>query len=398
MTVRVKLSAMMFLQYFVWGAWFVTMGTYLGQTLRFSGTQIGLAYGATALAAMISPFFVGMIADRFMATETALAALHLLGGVLMYAASRAVTFGAFYPLLVAYALCYMPTLALTNSLSFDHMREPAREFPAVRALGTIGWIVAGLLIGGLHIESTVLPLQIAAAASIVLGLYSFMLPHTPPHAAGRAIAARDILGLDALKLMGDRSFATFIIGSFLLCIPLQFYYAFTNLFLNEIGLPEPASKMSFGQMSELGFMLLLPLLLMRLGVKRILLIGMAAWALRYAFFAYGNTGPLVWMLYIGILLHGVCYDFFFVTGQIYVDQRASIEIRAAAQGFLAFITQGAGLFIGGWLSGHIVEAFTTPTGHDWRTIWLIPAGFAAAILVVFAALFSPRSTASSVPK
>jgi MFS family permease len=170
---------------------------------------------------------------------------------------------------------------------------------------------------------------------------------------------------------------------------LQFYYAFTNLFLNEIGLSEPASKMSFGQMSELGFMLLLPLLLVRLGVKRILLIGMAAWALRYAFFAYGNTGPLVWMLYAGILLHGVCYDFFFVTGQIYVDQRAPVAIRAAAQGFLALITQGAGLFIGGWLSGHIVQAFTTTHGHNWREIWLIPAAFALVILLVFAVLFAP---------
>ena len=391
MAVRVRLSGMMFLEYFVWGAWFVTMGTYLGQTLKFSGTQIGLAYGATALAAMISPFFVGMIADRFMATEKALAILHLVGGLLMYAASRAVAFGAFYPLLVAYALCYMPTLALTNSLSFDHMKEPAREFPAVRALGTIGWIVAGLLVGGLHIEPTVVPLRIAAGASIVLGLYSFLLPHTPPHAAGNAITAKDILGLDALKLMGDRSFATFIIGSFLLCIPLQFYYAFTNLFLNEIGLPEPASKMSFGQMSELGFMLLLPLLLVRLGVKRILLVGMAAWALRYAFFAYGNTGPLVWMLYAGILLHGVCYDFFFVTGQIYVDQRAAIAVRASAQGFLAFITQGAGLYIGGLLSGAVVDAFTANGHHDWQTIWLIPAGLAAGILLLFAALFSTRA-------
>jgi nucleoside transporter len=388
---RIKLSAMMFLQYFVWGAWFVTMGTYLGQTLKFSGTEIGYAYGATALSALISPFFVGMIADRFLATERALAMLHLAGGVLMYAASRAVTFGAFYPLLVAYALCYMPTLALTNSLSFDHMNDPAREFPAVRALGTIGWIAAGLLVGRLHIEPTVVPLQIAAGASIVLGLYSLMLPHTPPHAAGRALRVRDVLGLDALALMRDRSFATFIVGSFLLCIPLQFYYAFTNLYLNEIGLAEPASKMSFGQMSELGFMLLLPLLLVRLGVKRILLIGMGAWAVRYVCFAYGNIGPLAWMLYIGILLHGVCYDFFFVTGQIYVDQRAGIEIRAAAQGFLALITQGAGLFIGGWLSGHIVQTFTTPHGHDWREIWLIPAGFAVAILLVFAGLFAPRS-------
>jgi nucleoside transporter len=216
-------------------------------------------------------------------------------------------------------------------------------------------------------------------------------PHTPPHAAGQALRVRDVLGLDALALMRDRSFATFIVGSFLLCIPLQFYYAFTNLYLNEIGLPEPASKMSFGQMSELGFMLLLPVLLVRLGVKRILLVGMGAWAARYLCFAYGNIGPLAWMLYVGILLHGVCYDFFFVTGQIYVDQRAGIEIRAAAQGFLALITQGAGLFIGGWLSGHIVQAFTTARGHDWRAIWLIPAGFSFVILLVFAIVFAPAS-------
>jgi nucleoside transporter len=322
------------------------------------------------------------------------------GAAVLFWASNETGFGTLYPLLIVYAVCYAPTLSLTNSLAFDNLTEQAREFPLVRVLGTIGWIVASVVVGQLGLEATAVPMQIAAGASVALGLFSFVLPHTPPHAAGKPLNVRDILGLDALALMKDRSFATFVAGSFLLCIPLQFYYTWTNPFLNEIGLAAPASKMALGQMSEILFMLALPALLLRFGSKIILLLGMAAWGARYLLFAHGNTGGHLWMLYVGILLHGICYDFFFVTGQIYVDQRAGLKVRAAAQGFLTLITQGVGYFIGSIASGWVVQQYTLPAGgHDWTAIWLRPAVGAAAILIVFALLFrgddEKRTTAAT---
>ena len=398
LSVRIKLSTLMFLQYFVWGAWYVTMGTWLGSTLHFSGEQIGLAAGTTALAAMISPFFVGMIADRVMATERILAALHVVGGVVLFFASTQTTFASFYGILLIYTLCYMPTLALSNSLSFRQMADPGREFPPIRVLGTIGWIVAGLAIGTLGLEATATPLRIAAAGSILLGLFCLVLPHTPPleKATGTRATWSDILGLDALKLMGERSFAVFVIGSFLICIPLQFYYAFANMFLNEIHVSNAAGKMTFGQMSELFFMLVMPWFFRRLGIKWMMLVGMAAWTARYVFFAYGNNAELVWMLYAGILLHGICYDFFFVTGQIYVDTKAPGDLRAAAQGFIAFVTLGVGMFIGSWASGRVVDAYVAGSGHDWHRIWLVPAAMAAAVLLLFALFFRSDAPAQEV--
>lgn len=390
---------MMFLQYFVWGAWYVTLGTWLARALHFSGQQIGWAAGTTAIGAIISPFLVALTADRSFATQNVLGVLHALGGVLLYAASLQRSFPPFYATILLYSLCYMPTLALTNSLAMRQMHDPQLEFGPIRVMGTVGWIVAGFIVGGFALEATAQPMQVAAVCSLLLAAYCFTLPDTPPLAKSQDERFVSLLSKETMVLLGGRSMLVFAATALLLCIPLQFYYAFTNLFLNEIGVANAASKMTGGQMSELAFMMLIPWFFRRLGVKWMLAAAMIAWVIRYLLFAYGNSHALMWMLWGGIVLHGICYDFFFVTGQIYVDRRAPVALRAGAQGLFTVITYGVGMFAGSWLSGYIVDIHTRITAngrstHNWAPIWMIAAAFSGTVLVLFVAIFKDDSVGS----
>jgi nucleoside transporter len=382
-----RLSLMMFLNYVVWGSWYVTIGTYLTQTLNFSGTEAGAVFGTSALACMISPFFVGLIADRYFAAERLTCVLHLIGAVLLFLVSNAKTFTEVYLLMLAYCLCFFPTLALTNSLTLRNVSNPATDFPRIRLFATIGHMVINLIIGSLGMERSATPFRIAAVASVVMGLYCLTLPHTPPTAKSGPFSWRAAIGLDALIMMRDRSYAVFVIASVLACIPLAFYFSFTNAFLNDAGVVNAAGKMTLGQVAEIVMMLLMPLIFRRLGLKMILLLGLGSWSLRYVLLAFGNSGELMWMFYGAILLHGICYDFFFMTGQLYTDQQAPQHLRGTAQGFLMFLTYGVGIFMGSLVSGWTVDFFTTPQGRDWRAFWLSSAASAFLILLLLAVFF-----------
>ena len=389
-TIRIQLSTMMFLNFFIWGIWFVTMGTYLGSKLSADGVQIGLAYGTQSLGAIIAPFIIGLIADRYFAAQKILGILHLAGAALMYYLSTVNDFTSFYPVLLVYMIIYMPTLALVNAISFKQMSNPEKEFSFIRVWGTIGWIIAGLLIGWLALEkkgSLQNTFMIAAIVSGALSLFSFALPNTPPPKAGTKASFGEIVGLDALGLLKDKNFLIFFLASMLICIPLAFYYQETNIFLNEVGVQNAAGKMTMGQMSETIFLFLMPLFFLRLGVKKMLLIGMLAWVIRYLCFGFGDAGSGVMLLYAGIILHGICYDFFFVTGQIYTDQRAGDKIRSSAQGMITLATYGVGMLIGFWFAGFIAEYYKTADGHAWKNIWMVPAAIAGVILVLFFLLF-----------
>lgn len=387
-----RLSVMMFLEFFIWGAWFVTMGTYLTGPLGFSDGENALAYATQSWGAIIAPFVIGLIADKYVNAERLLGVIHLVGAVLMYRIAKTSDFATFYPYLLLYMILYMPTLALVNAISFRQLDDPARRFGLIRFWGTFGWVVAGLLISfGFDWDSQADQLRntftMAAGASLVLGIFSFTLPATPPKKSAAGGGLREALGLDALALLRDRNFLIFFAASILICIPLAFYYQHANQFLTEIRVANAAGIQTLGQVSELVFMLLVPFFLKRFGMKMTLLIGMLAWAARYVLFAYGDAGALAFMLIAGIALHGMCYDFFFVSGQVFTDSKAGPRYKSAAQGLITLATYGVGMLIGFWVAGQLTAAFAIEGGHDWRSIWIYPAGFAAVVAVLFALLF-----------
>lgn len=399
-SIHIRLSIMMFLQFFVWGGWFVTLGTFLGATIQAQGSDIGMAYGTQSWGAIIAPFFVGLIADRVFNAEKMLGVLHITGAVLMYLLFQAQSFAEFYPYLFAYMLVYMPTLALVNSVAFGQLSDPAKQFGKIRLWGTIGWIVAGLVISYVFswdsataIENGALRYTFAMTAlvSLLLGVYSFTLPATAPAARNQPVNVKSLLGFDALGLLKDRNYFVFFITSVLICIPLAFYYSYTNPFLTDIGVANATAKMTIGQMSEVLFMLALPVFLYRFGIKTTLIIGMLAWIVRYVAFAHGDANSSFYLLLIGIALHGVCYDFFFVSGQIYTDYKAGPRIRNAAQGLITLATYGVGMLIGFAIAGYIVDAYTAETTYQWWQIWMIPAAFALLVLIFFVITFKSET-------
>ena len=394
----VKLSIMMFLEFFIWGGWFVTMGSFLGNNLSASGAETAMAYSTQSWGAIIAPFIIGLIADRFFNAEKILGILHLIGAVLMYLMSKTTEFTVFYPYVLGYMIAYMPTLALVNSVAFNQMNDPAKQFPHVRVWGTIGWILAGLVIsfvfkwdsieniGNGMLSNTFLMVAIASA---ILGVFSFTLPKTPPSVSkDEKVGLSEILGLDALKLLKDRNFLIFFLSSVLICIPLAFYYQNISPFLTEYKVENSTAWASLGQVSEVLFMLLLPFFFKKYGFKKTILFGMLAWGIRYLLFAYGNAGDLFFMVVLGIALHGICYDFFFVSGQIYTDSKAGEKVKSAAQGLITLATYGIGMLIGFWVAGQIVDQNLIGDGlHSWKDIWVFPAIFAAVVFVIFAVLF-----------
>jgi nucleoside transporter len=400
-TVRIKLSVMMFLEFFIWGAWFVTLGTYLAINLQASGSETASIFSTQSWGAIIAPFIIGLIADRYFNAEKILGILHIAGALLMYQMYQSQEVGMFYTYVLGYMILYMPTLALVNSVAFNQMKDPEKEFPSIRVWGTIGWILAGLSISYVfHWDSSEGVTQgllkntflLSGIAAFILGIFSFILPKTPPKVvSNEKIRVSDLLGLDALKLLKDKNFAIFFISSILICIPLAFYYQNAHPFLTSAGIENPTGKMAIGQISEALFLLLIPVFFVRYGFKKTILVGMLAWAIRYALFAYGNGGDLSFMLIIGIALHGICYDFFFVSGQIYTNSKAGEKYKSAAQGLITLATYGVGMLVGFAVAGWITDNYKMLDGTiNWQMVWIIPAGIAFAVFLLFALLFDSK--------
>lgn len=385
-----KLSLMMLLEYFIWGAWYVTLSTYMATNLESNAIQIGAAYGALAIATMISPFFVGLVADRFFAAQRIMGVLHIIGAALLYFANQIQDNTAFYWVVLIYSLLYMPTIALSNNIAFSQMSDPGKQFPWIRVFGTVGWIVAGLMITALDIEGSRVTFQMASLASLTLGIFSFFLPNTPPKGKIAGTTAGSAIGTEAFVLFRDKPYLVFFIAAILVCIPLSFYYGFANLFLNQVGLEDAAGKMTLGQVSEALFILAIPFLFNSIGVKKMIIIGMVAWFLRYVCFAHGDTVSNEWMLYAGIILHGICYDFFFVTGYMYTEKKAGAKIKNAAQGLFTFATYGLGMFIGTYASGFVADYFAVDGNYHWTSIWYVPAGIAVLVLIYFLLFFKEK--------
>jgi nucleoside transporter len=392
----ILLGFMMFLEYFIWGSWYVTMGSYMPTYLNSSGVQIGNAYAALAIATMISPFFVGLVADRFFAAQKIMGVLHLVGAALLFLVPTITDSSLFYWVILGYSLAYMPTIALSNNIAFHQMTDPGKQFPWIRVFGTLGWIAAGLLISIIGMEKSPNTFIMAASASALLGLMSFILPNTPPPQKNAPASASKALGVEAFVMFRSKAYLIFFIAAILVCIPLSFYYELANRFLNELGMDNTAGKMTMGQVSEAVFILAIPFLFRRIGVKNMLLLGMTAWILRYICFAFGDTSANIWMLYAGIILHGICYDFFFVTGYMYTEMKAGERIKNAAQGLFTFATYGLGMVIGTKLSGYVADGYKVSDNvHNWEKIWFIPAYIAAGVLVYFLLFFREKKQIES---
>ena len=385
--VSVQLSLLMFFQFFIWGAWFVTMGTFLSQEFNSSGSELSIAYETQSIGAIIAPFIIGLIADKYFAAQKVLGTIHLFGAFLLYNAGISENFSFFYPYILIYMLLYMPTLALANSVAFRQMKDPSKEFAPIRIFGSIGWIIAGLLIGYFSWESLNTlknTFYMSSFISLILGVYSFTLPNTPPIIEkNKTKTISEIIGLDALKLLNDKAYLVFFIASILICIPLAFYYQHANQFLNEIGMEAAAAKMTLGQISEVLFLSLLPFFIKRFGFKSTLIVGIFAWGLRYLLFSLGADGMNSWMLILGIILHGICYDFFFVSGQIYTNLKCKPEYKSSAQGLITLAHYGLGMLIGFRIAGYLTDLYVINDGHNWEKIWIQPSIFSFVILILF---------------